>query len=194
MSLLFRRSNLPRACPRAPSDQSTRCRTREGSRREVANPPKVAAHRGGEAEERGGEECHSSRRGALIAIGGLISSTWGVGCNNALAEEESNLLTTATANPEMTFEPEVRAQDLGVFVAGVIPFIWATGEFWRRVLKGEVFGTGRDSVRFEQPWNEEEVQPGGRKLTSSALNAAYLLFLVAGGSLFLALIAFLQAK
>ena len=94
----------------------------------------------------------------------------------------------------MTFEPEVRNSDVAVFVAGVVPFVWATGEFWRRVLKGEVFGTGRDSVRFDQPFNDNAERVGGRKLTSTALNAAYALFIVAGGSLALALVAFLQAS
>ena len=62
----------------------------------------------------------------------------------------------------MTFEPEVRNSDVAVFVAGVVPFVWATGEFWRRVLKGEVFGTGRDSVRFDQPFNDNAERAGGR--------------------------------
>lgn len=134
-----------------------------------------------------------SRRRTLFVVGGLISSAASL-CENrsALATGEEGDAPGATTIPQ-TFEPEVRKQDLAVFVAGVIPFIWATGEFWRRVLKGEVFGTGKDSVRFEME-GVEDTGAGGRKLTSTALNAAYLLFIIAGGSLGLALIAFLQAR
>ena len=106
--------------------------------------------------------------------------------------------TRAIPSEQITeFEPVVRGQDIAVFAAGVVPFVWATGEFWRRVLRGEVFGTGRDSVRIDNPFDESEGgagrSSGGRKLTKSALNVAALLFAIAGGSLLLALVAFLQA-
>merc|ERR1712032_112756 len=164
--------------------QGTIYGTREGRRRcrEVAILPQASAHR---------EDYPSTRRSALLAIGVISSAS----CSKALAVDTLDTsTTTTTATPEMKFEPEVRASDLGVFIAGAIPFVWATGEFWRRVLRGEVFGTGRDSVRFDQPWSEGDQPGGGRKLTSSALNAAYFLFLIAGGSLLLALVAFVQAK
>lgn len=42
-----------------------------------------------------------------------------------------------------TFEPRgITAQDTIVFIIGIIPFIWATNEFWRRIVAGESFGTG----------------------------------------------------
>ena len=133
---------------------------------------------------------------------------WGVGITTTAAlvprpesargveegAEGAGAMISDTPPTAMTFEPEVRNSDVAVFVAGVVPFVWATGEFWRRVLKGEVFGTGRDSVRFDQPFNDNAERAGGRKLTSTALNAAYALFIVAGGSLALALVAFLQAS
>lgn len=101
----------------------------------------------------------------------------------------------ATVQPgAVAFEPQVRNSDIAVFIAGVIPFVWATGEFWRRVLKGEVFGTGKDRVIFDQSFNDNASSAsGGRKLTSTALSAAYGLFAIAGVSLALALVAFVQA-
>ncbi|UPQ98788.1 hypothetical protein HOP50_03g20940 [Chloropicon primus] len=112
------------------------------------------------------------------------------------AGEEGGVGATAdgSGQPPVAFEPEVRGSDVAVFVAGVIPFAWATGSFWTRVLKGEVFGTGRDRVVFDQPFSDNGAKPGARKLTSAALNVSYALFIIAGGSLALALVAFLQAK
>ena len=36
--------------------------------------------------------------------------------------------------------------NVAVFVVGLVPFLWATYEFWRRIAFGESFGTGSDSV------------------------------------------------
>eukprot|EP00968_Pinguiococcus_pyrenoidosus_P003079 scaffold183_cov249-Pinguiococcus_pyrenoidosus.AAC.2 len=37
-------------------------------------------------------------------------------------------------------------QDTVVFAIGVVPFAWATVEFWRRIAVGLGFGTGKDSI------------------------------------------------
>ena len=84
-----------------------------------------------------------------------------------------------------------------MFVVGVLPFIWATGEFWRRVLRGEVFGTGRDSVVIPKDFGEQGDEEGGgrrRVLTSSALTTAWLLFAIAGASVAIALVVFFEAQ
>ena len=101
--------------------------------------------------------------------------------------------TTNTAD----FAPVVRQSDVVVFVVGVLPFIWATGEFWRRVLRGEVFGTGRDSVVIPKDFGEQGDEGGGgrrRVLTSSALTTAWLLFAIAGASVAIALVVFFEAQ
>jgi hypothetical protein len=41
--------------------------------------------------------------------------------------------------------------NIAVFIIGLIPFAWATVEFWRRIAFGESFGTGKDSVIIPRP-------------------------------------------
>lgn len=65
--------------------------------------------------------------------------------------------------------------DVWVFVAGIIPFVWATIEFWRRIAVGEPFGTGSDSVIIGEG-NNPESSHGKRVLGKDALIVAYLLF------------------
>ena len=49
------------------------------------------------------------------------------------------------APSKVAFEPRgITTQDSVVFVIGVIPFVWATYEFWRRIAVGEPFGTTKD--------------------------------------------------
>eukprot|EP00557_Chaetoceros_sp_GSL56_P000681 CAMPEP_0176496594 /NCGR_PEP_ID=MMETSP0200_2-20121128/11275_1 /TAXON_ID=947934 /ORGANISM="Chaetoceros sp., Strain GSL56" /LENGTH=188 /DNA_ID=CAMNT_0017894553 /DNA_START=66 /DNA_END=629 /DNA_ORIENTATION=+ len=35
-----------------------------------------------------------------------------------------------------------------VFIIGIIPFLWATYEFWSRIAVGKSFGTGTDSIQI----------------------------------------------
>ena len=87
-----------------------------------------------------------------------------------------------------------------VFIIGVIPFIWATWEFWRRIAVGASFGTGKDSVIIPSPFEEtdndlimigEDNNPtssrGRQTLDRGALTVAYVLFAVAGFSVAIAL-------
>ena len=46
-----------------------------------------------------------------------------------------------------------------VFGVGVFPFAVATIEFWRRVRVGEAFGTGKDSVVFQNELRQQQRQP-----------------------------------
>ena len=86
-----------------------------------------------------------------------------------------------------------------VFIIGVIPFIWATYEFWRRIAVGASFGTGSDSVIIPSPFdggdgkdgnnlitigedNKPTSSRGRQTLDRGALIVAYILFAVAGGS------------
>jgi hypothetical protein len=70
-----------------------------------------------------------------------------------------------------------------VFIIGTIPFAWATVEFWRRIVAGEPFGTGTDSVSFTFIGKDDAPQEsrGRRILDKSALITAYLLFVLAFG-------------
>lgn len=89
---------------------------------------------------------------------------------------------------------------IAVFIIGVIPFIWATYEFWRRIAVGASFGTGSDSVVIPSPFDEgdddliaigEDGDPrssrGRRTLDRGALTVAYVLFAAAGGSVAIAI-------
>jgi hypothetical protein len=85
-----------------------------------------------------------------------------------------------------------------VFIIGIIPFVWATYEFWRRIAVGASFGTGSDSVIIPSPFsNDDDVvmigednnpssSRGRRTLDRGALTVAYVLFAVAAGSVAIA--------
>eukprot|EP00617_Octactis_speculum_P013884 CAMPEP_0185749366 /NCGR_PEP_ID=MMETSP1174-20130828/8074_1 /TAXON_ID=35687 /ORGANISM="Dictyocha speculum, Strain CCMP1381" /LENGTH=187 /DNA_ID=CAMNT_0028425443 /DNA_START=1 /DNA_END=564 /DNA_ORIENTATION=- len=86
----------------------------------------------------------------------------------------------------------VTVQDSVVFVIGVVPFAWATWEFWRRIAVGAPFGTGKDSVIIGEDANPESSR-GRRVLGKDAFLAAYVLFAIAGASLLLTLFLGVQA-
>jgi len=92
-----------------------------------------------------------------------------------------------------------------VFLAGLIPFLYAAKEFWTRIAFGQTFGTGNDPVVFPKKVGEEKViivkerkRPIGREgkntigmdadtnrgrkeLGTDALVFAYVLMFLAGG-------------
>jgi hypothetical protein len=93
-----------------------------------------------------------------------------------------------------------------VFLIGIIPFLWATYEFWRRIAVGASFGTGSDSVVIPSPFKDvnddlitigEDNNPnssrGRRTLDKGALTVAYVLFTVAGGSVAIAIASVLMS-
>lgn len=63
-----------------------------------------------------------------------------------------------------------------VFVLGLVPFGWATIEFWRRIAVGESFGTGSDSIVIIGEDDAPESSRGRRVLGKGALAIAYILF------------------
>ena len=69
-----------------------------------------------------------------------------------------------------------------VFIAGLIPFGWATVEFWRRIAVGEPFGTGKDSVYIGKD-NVPNESRGRRVLDRGAFLVAYLLFGIAAATI-----------
>ena len=101
--------------------------------------------------------------------------------------------------PSPSVEPLSNTANVVVFLIGLIPFGWATVEFWRRIAVGATFGTGRDSVIIPKPQDVmldddgnplitigEDNNPGssrGRQvLGKDALIVAYLLFAIAAAS------------
>jgi hypothetical protein len=77
-------------------------------------------------------------------------------------------------------------KDVWVFIAGLIPFGWATVEFWRRIAVGEPFGTGKDSVYIGKD-NVPSESRGRQTLDRGAFVVAYILFGLAAGAIGLTL-------
>jgi len=75
-----------------------------------------------------------------------------------------------------------------IFIIGIIPFVWATYEFWSRIAVGSSFGTTSDSVTIPKPsfMIGEDDNPsksrGRQTLGQDALIVAYVLFALAIGS------------
>jgi len=111
-------------------------------------------------------------------------------CAAAMTDEMPPEMVEAAKQGKMTFEPRgITAQDTVVFVIGFIPFIWATNEFWRRIVAGESFGTGASSVIIDPNAEVEGSRFRGRSvLGRGAMNVAYLLFASVG--ITVALVAF----
>eukprot|EP00569_Conticribra_weissflogii_P006326 CAMPEP_0171348668 /NCGR_PEP_ID=MMETSP0878-20121228/31529_1 /TAXON_ID=67004 /ORGANISM="Thalassiosira weissflogii, Strain CCMP1336" /LENGTH=168 /DNA_ID=CAMNT_0011853093 /DNA_START=36 /DNA_END=539 /DNA_ORIENTATION=+ len=101
-------------------------------------------------------------------------------------QQVPQLLQNDTMQPVEQLSPTTT---LVVFIIGIIPFVWATYEFWRRIAFGEPFGTGSDSVVIPSPLNSdndenlisigEDGNPassrGRRTLDKGALLVAYVL-------------------
>jgi hypothetical protein len=115
-----------------------------------------------------------------------------------LTDSLDSLLATTTATiagAASTFEPSAAAAGLSptttvvVFIVGVIPYIWATIEFWRRIAVGASFGTGSDSVVFSIGEDDNpESSRGKQVLGKGALVIAYILFAIAAAVLGLVLL------
>ena len=74
-----------------------------------------------------------------------------------------------------------RNANVWIFIAGIIPFGWATVEFWRRIAVGEPFGTGSDSVYIGKD-NSPTQSRGRRVLDRGAFLVAYALFGIAAAA------------
>ena len=120
----------------------------------------------------------------IMAVDPTISSL----TNTLLSLEETEMGTAKVEQLSPT-------TTLVVFIIGVIPFLWATVEFWRRIAFGESFGTGKDSVVIPRPDDvitigedgNPESSRGRRTLDKGALTVAYVLFAVAAGSVGIAI-------
>ena len=123
-----------------------------------------------------------------------------------LAMDASNILLSSDVPvvesplpPPPSVEPLSNTANVVVFIIGLIPFGWATVEFWRRIAVGATFGTGRDSVVIPRPQDvllDDDGNPlitigednnptssrGRQVLGKDALIVAYLLFAIAAAS------------
>lgn len=87
----------------------------------------------------------------------------------------------------VAFDPSVQALDptttVVVFVLGLVPFVWAAVEFWRRIAVGEPFGTGKDSIIISDEEGVEGSRFGSRPvLGKGAIYLARGLMVVAFGT------------
>lgn len=91
-----------------------------------------------------------------------------------LGGEESSVLLSA-AEQNLSF---LRNANVWIFLVGLVPFGWATIEFWRRIAVGEPFGTSSDSVYIGKDSAPNESR-GRRVLDRGAFVVAYILFGIA---------------
>ena len=101
-----------------------------------------------------------------------------------LATTTTTTVITTTRTKALALGPTdwIQNPDVWVFGAGVFPFAWATYEFWRRIMFGESFGTGTDSVIIGMEDSPSDSR-GIRVLGRGALITAYCLFVIAFGTL-----------
>jgi hypothetical protein len=94
------------------------------------------------------------------------------------------ITTTTTTNTNNDIGMLSKEATVIIFIIGIIPFIIATYEFWRRIAVGATFGTGTDSISFP-PMNTvttigEDNAPlssrGKQVLGQDSLITAYIIF------------------
>lgn len=112
----------------------------------------------------------------LITASTTSAATIATGSSMALSDAAA-----AVANNSNVSEL-LKNSDFLVFVAGIFPFMWATYEFWRRIMFGESFGTGTDSIIIGMDDAPSDSR-GQRILGRGALVTAYVLFVCAFGTL-----------
>jgi len=97
----------------------------------------------------------------------------------------SNIILSEASAPEDALS---KSTTVYVFIVGIIPFAWATVEFWRRIAVGESFGSGKGSVVISIGEDDTPNKSRGRQtLGKGALVVAYILFCVAALSIFIAI-------
>lgn len=96
-----------------------------------------------------------------------------------LAQDDTTISTVLVAANQISL---LRNTDVWVFIVGIIPFGWATVEFWRRIAVGEPFGTTRDSIYIGKE-NAPLESRGRRVLDRGAFLVAYILFGIAAAAI-----------
>ena len=107
-----------------------------------------------------------------------------------LPSETSNDFLTTTSSvssfqillSDTTTSSWLANTDVWVFIAGIIPFAWATVQFWTRIATGQPFGTGEDFIYIGKD-NVPEESRGQRTLDRGAFLVAYVLFGIAAAAI-----------
>lgn len=110
----------------------------------------------------------------------LASNSLQLATDSALVEPSSSSTNEFVLSP---------AQTILVFIIGLVPFGFATVEFWRRIAFGESFGTGKDSIVFIGKEGDATSSRGQRVLGNDSLIVAYILFAIAAAVLGVVLVA-----
>jgi len=105
-----------------------------------------------------------------------VATTIATGSSMALSDAAAAVANNSNVSDLL------KNSDFLVFVAGIFPFMWATYEFWRRIMFGESFGTGTDSIIIGMDDAPSDSR-GQRILGRGALVTAYVLFVCAFGTL-----------
>ena len=97
--------------------------------------------------------------------------------SDATSDQVSNMIMTDSDSIGMLSKEAT----IIVFIIGVIPFVIATYEFWRRIAVGATFGTGNDSVVFPSAAtigedNDPTSSRGKQILGADSLITAYIIF------------------
>ena len=106
--------------------------------------------------------------------------------------EASSTISTEQFTTSPPIEGLSPTANIIVFIIGLIPFIWATYEFWSRIAVGASFGTGADSIQIRPSGTTigQDGDPlksrGQQVLGDDALAVAYFLFAVAIASVSIA--------
>ena len=137
------------------------------------------------------------------------------------SSSSSILLSDITSSSDTTISSQTSdvlglstSTNIIIFIIGIIPFLWATYEFWSRIAVGASFGTGKDSIQIkpsssnndddENGMTEQIIRTigkdndlsksrGRRVLGDDALFIAYVLFGIAIGSVGIAVISVLTS-
>mmetsp|Transcript_22452 Transcript_22452/g.33253 ORF Transcript_22452/g.33253 Transcript_22452/m.33253 type:complete len:191 (-) Transcript_22452:124-696(-) len=115
----------------------------------------------------------------------------------ASSETEAASTITTSATEQFTTSPPIEGlsptANIIIFIIGLIPFIWATYEFWSRIAVGASFGTGADSIQIRPSGTtigkdgDPLTSRGQQVLGDDALVVAYFLFAVAIASVGIAI-------
>lgn len=107
-----------------------------------------------------------------------------------MAEGATRAVTQAG---EQVYTPRgLTGVDAAIFILGMIPFVWASIEFWRRIAVGEPFGTTSDSVVIRDTSGPSTLPERRRVLGKGAIITARLLFAAVAVALVLVAVALYQ--
>jgi hypothetical protein len=113
----------------------------------------------------------------------VSSSSSSVALNMIPLMEEPSSLSSSMMVATTSINDLLNNNDFKIFLAGIFPFMWATIEFWRRIMFGESFGTGTDSIVIIGSDDSPQDSRGSRILGKGALIIAYTIFVFAFGTL-----------